>query len=148
MPGFAPLTPVRQEPDVPVTRPWRSSSAVASPKYHTLPCASCVYQSVVRSARRPLRYKRSSTTTQGAPPITAVRCVTVITSRDGWPSFSPTYVKVVPGRSENHGLSTRALNPRPAGAPDATAPIVTESTTAVESTIAVFSMRPSVRAPG
>ena len=39
-PGSAPATPAWKEPSVLVTRPWRSSSAVSSPKYQTLPQAS------------------------------------------------------------------------------------------------------------
>src|SRR5206468_3311527 len=42
MPGFAPWTPAIQLPEVLVTWPWASSSAVFSPKYQTLPLASWV----------------------------------------------------------------------------------------------------------
>ena len=55
IPGLAPWTPAVQLPVVFVTFPFLSSSAVLSPKYQTLPFASWVYQSVVRSSRRPLR---------------------------------------------------------------------------------------------
>ena len=50
-----PSTPVVQVPSVLVTWPFASSSAVFSPKYQTLPRESWLYQSVVRSPRRPRR---------------------------------------------------------------------------------------------
>ena len=43
IPGFAPSTPAVQVPDVLLTLPFASSSAVCSPKYQTFPFASCVY---------------------------------------------------------------------------------------------------------
>src|SRR4029453_3610739 len=36
-PGWAPSTPAWKDPSVLTTWPWRSSSAVSSPKYQTLP---------------------------------------------------------------------------------------------------------------
>jgi hypothetical protein len=50
-PARAPFTPESHEPSRLVTFPLRSSSAVSSPKYQTVPPRSCAYQSVVRSAR-------------------------------------------------------------------------------------------------
>src|SRR6266566_7353409 len=109
MPGLAPLTPARHVPLVLVICPFLASSAVSSPKYQTLPCLSWLYHSVVRSPKYPLRYRRSSITTHGAPSITLILCVTVITSREGCPSLTPRNTYVVPAMSGYHGLSTRAL---------------------------------------
>src|SRR5690348_5515710 len=111
IPAVAPLRPACHVPSVLVTWPCLSSSAVCSPKYHTLPCESCVYQSVVRSLSLPRRYSMSLTTTHGAPLIVLASDVTVTTSRDGWPSLTPRYTYVVPGLSGSHGLSTRAEKP-------------------------------------
>jgi hypothetical protein len=55
MPRRAPSTPAVQLCSVLVTLPWASSSAVLSPKYQTLPAASWLYQSMVRSSSRPPR---------------------------------------------------------------------------------------------
>jgi hypothetical protein len=39
-------------------------------------------------------------------------CVTVSTSREGFPSFTPAYTNVVPGTSGNHGFVIRTLKLR------------------------------------
>src|SRR3954451_15232161 len=111
IPARAPSTPARHDPSRLVTRPTAFSSAVASPKYQTLPRLSCAYQSFVRSARRPPTETRSSTSVQRTPRMSWVRFVTVTTSRPRLPSFSPTYTSVVPGLSGNHGLSTVRTKP-------------------------------------
>src|SRR5204863_37974 len=54
-PARAPSTPAVHVPSLLVTLRCASSSAVSSPKYQTLPFASWLYQSVVRSASRPSR---------------------------------------------------------------------------------------------
>src|SRR5207249_4180700 len=123
----APSRPACHVPSVLVTCPLASSSAVDSPKYQTLPALSCEYQSVVRSRRCPAMYRRSSTTTHGAPSIGFVLYVTVTTSRDGRPSLMPRYTSRVPGFNGNHGLSTRALKP---GSPARAAPATTATTSA------------------
>ena len=76
MPGFAPLVPACHDPSVLITLPAGLSSAVASPKYQTLPWRSWVYQSVVRSASFPASNRLSLTVTQGTPRIVFVRLVT------------------------------------------------------------------------
>src|SRR3954447_18853095 len=105
-PAFAPSAPARQVPSRLVTLPAAFSSAVSSPKYQTLPRASCAYQSFVRSASLPRSYRRSSTSVQRTPSMTFVRLVTVKTSRPAAPSFSPVYVKTVPGFNGNQGFVT------------------------------------------
>src|SRR4051812_39776280 len=109
MPATAPSRPASQLPDVLFTLPERSSSAVRSPRYQTLPFASWLYQSVVRSSSLPRRYSRSSTTAQATPSIVRVARETVTTSRIGCPSFVPTYTAREPGTSGNQGLVTWAL---------------------------------------
>ena len=54
-PACAPFTPACQLPSVLRTLPRGSSSAVASPRYQTLPARSCAYQSLVLSSSRPSR---------------------------------------------------------------------------------------------
>jgi len=53
IPGCAPFTPHCHDPSVVFTLPRASSSAVASPRYQTLPPVSCAYQSLVRSSSLP-----------------------------------------------------------------------------------------------
>ena len=53
MPGSAPSTPPSNDPAVSTVPSL--NSLVASPKYQTLPRASCAYQSVVRSSSLPDR---------------------------------------------------------------------------------------------
>ena len=72
-----------------VTLPLAFSSAVLSPRYQTVPCLSWAYQSVVRSARTPLRERRSETTAARIPAMFLVLPVTFITSRACLPSFWP-----------------------------------------------------------
>src|SRR3954471_10081780 len=109
MPATAPSRPASQVPDVLFTLPERSSSAVCSPRYQTLPWASWLYQSVVRSSSVPLRYSRSWTTAHATPSIVRVARETTTTSRIGSPSFVPTYTARDPGTRGNHRLVTCAL---------------------------------------
>src|SRR5262245_21543528 len=144
IPGLALSTPACHDPSVLVTRPRPSSSAVRSPKYQTLPAASCVYQSVVRSARRPSRYRRSRTTRHGAPAIVVVCRVTVTMSRARLPSLTPVNTAIVPGTRGNHGLSTLALKrggtvlvpPCPHAVDPAAAPTAARSTTTTAANLA------------
>ena len=103
MPGWTPSTPACQDPSVLATLPC-SYSAVSSPKYHTFPCASCVYQSSVFSSRVPSCVDVSSTTTHRTPRTIFVRPVTTTSSRWLSPSFTPSYTRVVPGFSGKKGL--------------------------------------------
>src|SRR3954454_16983509 len=109
MPGRAPSAPAVHVPSVLVTCPFRSSSAVSSPRYQTLPWASWLYQSVVRSSSVPLRYRRSWTTAHATPSIVRVAWETTTTSRIGSPSFVPTYTARDPATRGNHRLVTCAL---------------------------------------
>ena len=60
-PGSAPSTPASKEPAVEEIVP-SSNSAVSSPRYQTLPRASCAYQSKVSSTSSPLCRTLSRTT--------------------------------------------------------------------------------------
>ena len=76
MPASAPPRPDWNEPSRLTTLPCRSSSAVRSPKYQTVPRLVCAYQSVVRSRRIPSSNRRSRTTRQVTPSMTRVRWLT------------------------------------------------------------------------
>ena len=89
MPPCAASRPFRNEPSVLVTLPLAFSSAVFSPRYQTVPRLSWAYQSVVRSAKRPLRKSLSLTTAAWIPVIVFTFRFTVITSRAALPSFWP-----------------------------------------------------------
>src|SRR5512147_812136 len=77
MPPFAPSRPAVNEPSVLITLPLEFSSAVASPRYQTVPDLSWAYQSLVRSVTRPPWMTRSWTTLARTPAISLVLCVTV-----------------------------------------------------------------------
>src|SRR5262245_31678132 len=109
-PGCAPSTPAFQDPAVEVIEPFLYS-AVSSPKYQTLPAASCAYQSNVSSARSPLAENTWSCTTVVATPMTiSVRSVTKTTFRSRWPSETPSNTIFVPGIHGMYWLSTVATN--------------------------------------
>src|SRR3954469_12524621 len=137
MPARAPWAPACQEPSRLFTWPRRSSSLVASPRYQTLPCLSCAYQSSVSSATPPpLKNTRSWTTTALMPRMVFVLWVTVMTSVCRSPSFSPLYRSVVPGRSGNHGLSTRLTKFEGLGAAGgAAADVATDVTSAATAAV-------------
>ena len=80
IPGLAPCTPASHEPDV-SNVPSGFRAFVASPKYHTLPCPSWAYQSVVASSTFPPCVAMSETAVVSTPMIIRVRCVTRTTSR-------------------------------------------------------------------
>src|SRR5882762_5576999 len=82
IPGSAPSTPASHVPAVLVTAPL-AYSAVSSPKYQTLPSASCAYQSTVFSTSALLLVTTSRTTMHLTPRITFVSLVTVISVRRG-----------------------------------------------------------------
>src|SRR5262249_47715795 len=86
MPGSASRTPACQDPDLSTLPPGRYA-AVSSPRYHTLPCLSCAYQSVVFSSNRPLCFATSVTVTAGMPSITLIRDVTWTRSTCDLPSL-------------------------------------------------------------
>ena len=94
MPGPAPLTPDCQVPAVVVTLPAALYSAVFSPKYQTLPCLSCAYQSSVFSIGLPCTVVTSRTTVQVTPSITLVWPVATNLSTVGSPSLTPLETQV------------------------------------------------------
>src|SRR5262249_57810775 len=60
MPGSPSWTPASHDPDLSIFPPGRYA-AVLSPRYQTLPCLSCAYQSVVFSSSFPRCVEMSDT---------------------------------------------------------------------------------------
>src|SRR6266540_5462089 len=106
MPAFASLTPASHDPSLRTHLPFTKSEE-SSPRYQTLPCLSCAYQSKVFSSRLPPTSTWSRTTVARMPRITFVLWVTKTETRRAFPSCVPRKRKVVPGRSGKYLLSIR-----------------------------------------
>ena len=138
------------------TCPFLLYTAVASPKYQTLPALSGAYQSVVFSRTTPPSYSTSFTTVVVTPWITFFHGVTVVRLRRRLPSSEPRRNDTVPGSSGKYGFgtgvvksagSTAAAGPTPgwgvapAGAPGpepAISPIPTMTTSATTAFVRFF----------
>src|SRR5262245_49859369 len=108
IPGCSPSTPSSHEPSRLVTSPFLYS-AVSSPKYQTLPSASCAYQSKVSSCSAPSALTSSRTTVQTTPMIVLVSSVTSVVVTSPADSPDPSITQRLPGVSGKYGLSTVAV---------------------------------------